>query len=175
LDYFQTHFVGHQMKQNWRRPPVEVRGKTLRLKDFVSWMFQVPVCSERAKLALEPIISHCAEFLPLILIRGINYYAINVVKVVNCLDKKRSEVAYYHNPKKTMAIHSYVFLKNKIENVPIFKVPELDGSTVFVTQKFVDVIIANKLTGVSFADPSINRWDYVFGKREPNTVAGVLT
>jgi len=164
------------MKQNWRRPPAEVRGKTLRLKDFVGWMFQVPVCSERAKLALEPIISHCAEFLPLILIRGINYYAINVVKVVDCLDKKRSEVAYYdHNPKKIMAIHSYVFLKNKIENVPIFKVPELDSSTVFVTQKFVDVIIANKLTGVSFADPSINRWDYVLGKREPNKVAGVLT
>jgi hypothetical protein len=96
--------------------------------------------------------------------------------MVDCLDLNRSEVVYFdHDPKRIMDIHTYAFLPNRVEDVPVFKVPERQGSGVFVTQKFVDAVIAKKLIGASFADPSINCWDYVFGKREPNTVPGVLS
>jgi hypothetical protein len=176
LDYFQTHFVGKPMKKNWQTPPVEIRGKSLRLKDFVGWMTKAPVCSERAKHCLEPIIGEYAEFLPLIKIRGKMHYAINVVKMVDCLDLERSEISYFeHDPTRIMDIHTYKFLPERMEDLPIFKVPQQRGAVVFVTKKFVDIVVANKLVGASFADPSINCWEYVLGKREANTVPNVIT
>jgi hypothetical protein len=49
LDYFQTHFVGVPMRENWKPPPLKIDGKSLRLRDFVSWMIGAPVISEKAK------------------------------------------------------------------------------------------------------------------------------
>ena len=175
LDYFKTHFVGQPMKHDWQPPPVTIHGKSLRLCDFVVWMAKAPVCSEKAKLSLEPVIGSFVEFLLLTELRGKPYYAMNVLKIVDCLDVARSEIDYFdHDPKRISAINTFAFLPDRVENVPIFRVPQ-PTSRVFVTQKFADVVVANKLVGASFADPSINCWDYVFGKREPNTVPGVLS
>ena len=175
LDYFQTHFIGKPMKQKWQPPPVTIHGKSLRLKDFIGWMTRSPVCSERARQCLEPVIGSFAEFLPLVELRGKPYYALNVLKMVDCLDLNRSEVVYFdHEPKRIMEINTYAFLPDRVEDVPVFKVPERQGSCVFVTQKFVDAVVANKLVGASFADPSINCWHYVFGKKAPNMVPNVL-
>src|SRR2546427_2089610 len=94
LDYFQTHFVGEAMATKWRPPPVTIQGKSKRLTDFVSWMHQAPVCSERAKDSLEPVIGDSVEFLRLVEIRGKPYYAINVLKLVDCLDWTGSRVTF---------------------------------------------------------------------------------
>ena len=82
LDYFQNHFVGKAMTEQWNPPPVKISGKSLRLRDFVSWMVQAPVISERAKVSLQPVLGEHVEFLPLLKLRGIPYYAVNVLELV---------------------------------------------------------------------------------------------
>lgn len=174
LDYFKTHFIGKPMNQGWQPPPVTIHGKSLRLHDFIGWMSKAPVCSEKAKVNLEPVIGSFVEFLPLTELRGKPYYAMNVLKVVDCLDAARSEIDYFdHDPKRIMVINTFAFVPDRVENVPIFRVPQ-PTSHVFVTRKFIDVVIANKLSGASFADPSINCWNYVFGRTTANTVPGIL-
>jgi hypothetical protein len=174
LNYFQTHFIGQPMAANWQPPPVTVSGKSKRLQDFVSWMYKAPVCSEKAKTCLEPVIGDYVEFLLLTHIKEKPYFAINVLKVVDCLDKDNSDLVYSSSePGYIRNVETYGFIPDRLEHVPIFKVP-LTVSSVFVTRDFVDVVINNKLWGAKFADPSINSWEYVFGRKSANTVPGVF-
>src|SRR2546425_5985240 len=87
IDYFQTHFVGESMQEGWTSPGIRISGRSKRLRDFLSWMSSAPVISEKAKDALEDLIRPYAEILPLIELRGKLYYAVNVLKTVDCLDR----------------------------------------------------------------------------------------
>lgn len=174
LDYFQTRFVCKPMKHDWEPPPVTIDGKSHRLRDFVSWMAKAPVVSERAKDAMENLLGPNVEFLPLIELRGKQYFAINVLKLVDCLDIANSEIVYgATDPRRIMNIKRYALLPDRIEDVPIFKVPDY-RSAVFVTKPFVDLVIKAKLTGAKFADPTANPWQAILHGKSCNTVPGVL-
>jgi hypothetical protein len=174
LNYFQTHFIGKPMGRRWKPPPVRITGKSKRLRDFAPWMHSVPVCSDKAKAYLEPIVGSDAEFLPLTRIKERPYYALNILRLMDCLDEEKSDIVFSSSePKHILDIKTYSFVGDKLEDASIFRVP-FPTSMVFVTRKFVDVVIANKLSGANFCDPSINCWNYVFGRTVANTVPGAI-
>src|SRR6266404_3381978 len=74
IDYFQTHFVGKSMRDDWQPPLLRISGKSKRLRDFVSWMSSAPVISANARQALEGLIAPYVEILPLIELRGNLYH-----------------------------------------------------------------------------------------------------
>lgn len=92
LDYFDDHFVGRPMAEDWRAPAVELRNKSLPAQDFVSWMLAAPVISDRARQVLEPVLGGACEILPLLSIKRRPYFAVNVVAVIDCLDYAESEI-----------------------------------------------------------------------------------
>lgn len=162
------------MAGDWQAPTVTVTGKSKRLRDFMTWIPKVPVCSERAKSCLQKTVDSCVEFLPLVKIKGIQYHAMNTLTLVDCLDRAKSEIVYSTEaPKIILNITTYGFVSDLIPNAPVFRLP-YPTSHVFVNKTFVDVVVANELTGANFADPAVNCWEYVFDKRAPNVVPGVI-
>jgi hypothetical protein len=149
--YWGTHFIGQPMSESWPLPPLKVLGKSKKLPDFVGWMLRVPVVSQRAMESLKPVVTDNVQFLRFHDLRGKPYYAMNVLRVEDYLDNARSVSAI--TPDGTRYNYrSHVFKDDLPELLPpIFKAR--GSSLVLVTQSFVDVIIANKLTGVCLQDP----------------------
>lgn len=174
IDYFKDHFVAREMALQWTSPPIRIQGKSKRLRDFVSWMSAAPVISEKARQALDSLITRHCEILPLIELHGKSHYALNVLTQVDCLDRERSDILYAENdPAHILRVKSYVLIPERVpEHVSIFKIPE-DLGCVFVTQRFVDTVIANKLRGASFEDPTADPFAK-FARGEPlNVVPGL--
>ena len=142
------------MQDNWKAPPYIIESPNAKLKDFLAGRLMAPLVSERAKNTLEPLIVPYVEFLPAITIRNINYFDLNVIKLVDCVDLENSKVSYAPgNSGKIMNIYQFSFIENKIEDVPIFKVHQ-DTKVIFVNDAFVKVVLDNELTGVGVQDPS---------------------
>ncbi len=176
IDYFKENFIAERMGEKYPRPSyIHIDGKSKRLRDFVSWMLSAPVVSEKAVKVLEPLIGTFCEILPLIELRGKNYYALNVLKLVDCLDLASSDIHYADdNPSHILRIRRYKFLEEKIPaDIPIFKIPEDIGS-VFVTRLFIDIVIANKLHGAAFEDPSVDSLSKIIKGESLNVIPELM-
>lgn len=153
-DFYEKNFRGMKMAKNWASPPLKLSGATLPLKDFVSGILAAPLVSENARITLVPILTSYVEFLPAIKLRGIPYYFLNVIKMVDCLDIKNSEIDYTSdNSGRILNVRQFSFVQTKLPNAPIFKVPE-DPGIIFVRDPFIKVILNNKLTGIGVQNPS---------------------
>lgn len=174
IDYFKDHFVAQRMASNWVSPPLRIEGKSKRVRDFVSWMMSAPVVSERAKLALQPVIRDSCEILPLTQLRGKLFYVLNVLSIVDCLDHARSRIVYADDdPAHVLAIERYFFDERRVPaDAAIFKIPD-DLGCVFVTKLFVDAVLAHELAGASFHDPGIEPFGEIIQGRSLNVVPGL--
>lgn len=147
LDYFQEHFIGQRMTSVWKSPAFEIQRRSRPLRDFVSWFLGVMVVTEKAKRAVEKILDPHVEFLPLARLKGNELYAINVVEVLDCLDRKGSNVTFSPDD-STRVIHAekFIFIPQRLKKVPISKIPEWPGA-IFVSEEFARVVVEAKLTG----------------------------
>jgi hypothetical protein len=171
IDYFQEHFVGKAMDSSWTPPPIRIEGKSLPVRDFVSWMMSAPVISEKARGVLQPLlIEHC-EILPLIELRRKMYYAINVLTMVDCLDEEKSDILYApDDPEYVLSISRFILRENKIPgDVAIFKIPQ-DVGVVFATKRFVDAVKANQLRGAMFLDPAASQFGKLLSGESLNVI-----
>lgn len=175
LVYFQTHFIGEPMPEDWTLPPVEISGKSKKLGDFVIWMLTAPVVSEKAKNVLESAFKSELQFLPFHSIKGKLYFAMNVTCLVkDLLDVAKSDIHYGDDGKRIISIDRAVFKKPMPENLPpIFKL-SVNPSDIFVTQPFVDLVIEQKLTGLSLADPRQNQLKLILKGQDLNVVPGII-
>ena len=162
LDYFQTHFVGKPMSATWRSPRIEVSNRSKPVQDFVSWMLSAPVVSTRGKECLEALLDNAVEFLPLIEVKTVQLYAINVTNVVECLDIRHSDLLRDSTTGEIINVRRFHF---DLERIPphttIFKVPE-DTGYVFVFQAFIDAVVKYKLTGTLLQSPASNPFSGLF-------------
>jgi hypothetical protein len=175
LTYFATHFTGDELPADWQPPPVKIQGKSKRLRDFVSWMVAAPVVSAKARDALAPIVANDVQFLRFHRIRDREYFAMNVVCKMNILDRERSELTFADEDRtRILDIKSAHFSPNAEHSLPaVFKLHGGSGD-IFVTRPFVDVVLANKLTGVSFGDPKQNIFRAIVRREAINIVPGVI-
>lgn len=170
LDYFQSHFMGKKLPDSWSFKDIEIDGKSYPVRDFVGWMLQAPVFSERAKECLYPLISPHVQFLYMATIKKKKLYAVNVLQLEDCLDLDKSEITYSSdNSKRIIDITKVIFDNSKVPTSPIFKLLQ-DPGQVFVNDDFVKLVIDNKLKGAHFVDPADDLW-YL---KKPNE-CGIVT
>jgi Immunity protein family (Imm11) len=155
LEYFQTHFVGQPLDATWEPPRVPIQGGSKPLRDFTCWMLGAPVLTERAKACLAPVIGPRAEFLPLIRIRRRQLFALNVLQLIDCLDRKAARLTMSPDePSRIVNVMLFAFQQSKLPGDPVvFKVPE-DTGAVFVSQSFLDAVLRHRLSGAVFIEPT---------------------
>ncbi|TCM87925.1 hypothetical protein EV294_1165 [Paenibacillus sp. BK033] len=113
-------------------------------KDYIGYLPGATIISEYAKQALTAQIGDEAEFL-FILDRPIHF--LHVLKRIDCIDIDRTERTESGLIKSSERVH---FIREKIPvDTLIFKVPEIRTS-VYVTEKFINLVKQANLTGFVF-------------------------
>lgn len=165
IDYFDVYaeyFKGIPLPKDWKMPKYELGAPRKPLHDFVYGGFVAPVVSERVKKALEPIIGGAVQFWPAGKVKRQNYYIFNVIRILDCLDLKKSEISYSPDvPNKVLGIDKAYFDYGKVpEDAVVFKVPQYPRP-IYVTGIFVDCVREHRLTGVGF------EWPHDVGAAKP--------
>lgn len=144
-------FDGSSKKVNWRNPEV-VRlepKKKLPLSDAPGLYAHLPVFNEKAIKVLDKHLEKTAEMLPLKNNEG-NFFAINILKVLDCVDYDKSEFKLFRDGERIMRFKKYSFLKDKIKDCHLFKIKDEPLGSPFVTEDFRNAVISNELTGFIF-------------------------
>lgn len=165
-DYLAHYFNGRPLSKDWKMPKYELGAPERPLHDFVHGEIVAPFVSERAKKVLEPLVGNAVQFWPIGKIKDQDYYILNVIHVINCLDLDQSKISYASDvPGKVLGISKAIFEPAKIpQDAVIFKVPQETG-TIYVTDAFVDCVRKHRLTGVGFEYPhdvGVSKPKYVF-------------
>ena len=121
---------GQLLASSWH--PVEFRADTPRGKvgDFPKPHLNIPVFSEKAWNILSPLIMNDTEALPLIGPDG-NYFAINVFRIVECLDLSRAEVTKRLDGRVAKVV-TYCFKPGSLNGFDMFLLPETIGLEVLL-------------------------------------------
>ena len=109
------------------------------------YLAAVPVFSDRAMNELLPLIEQSVQVLPLACEED-NLYIINVVDVVDCLDKVQSKLKRFSQG-GVMRIEHHVFREEAIRDKHIFKIPEL-SVPVYVSDTFKAAVEDKGLEGL---------------------------
>ena len=173
VDFFRNHFVGEHMINTWHPPEIRICNTSKKLKDFLSWMLCAPVVSEHAKDILKPLVQQYVEFLPLIKLGKVQYFAINVLCRLECLDVENSNIVRSPTDNRIIDVFEYSFLDVCFYDYPIFILKEFN-SPVFVTRTFVDRVLEERLTGAQFLDPAANQYKKMLAGIPLNVVEGAL-
>ncbi len=116
--------------------------------DFMATGLLMDAISPRARILLEPLITTQVEFLPVETPVG-PYYGLHV-KYVDCLDVDHAEVVRFKSSGRIMEVIKYAFYWERLEDIHIFRLPELGLSRLFVSDEFKRVVEENGLTGLLF-------------------------
>lgn len=77
-------------------------------------------------------------------------FVLNVTAVRDCLDYENSKLKRFSSSGRIMRIEEYVFHKELLENVFIFKIPEEVHTHPYVTDSFKCLIEQNEIKGFKF-------------------------
>lgn len=80
------------------------------------------------------------------------FYVINVTDVIDCLDYDKSEIKRFPSSGRVMKVTKYSFIKSKLNNAIIFKLPEFVKTTCYVTEEFKKIVEENKINGFKFEE-----------------------
>lgn len=147
IDYIQS-FDGAAKKENWN--PVKVKRMYDReFSNTPGLSPHIPVFDEKAISVLGDLIIGNAEILPIDCENG-KFYAINVTNVIDCIDYEKSQFRTFRDGKRIMKFEKYVFIKEKIEGMNLFKIKDEPLKRPFVSEKFREKVIDNNLIGFKF-------------------------
>lgn len=145
-----AHSFGSPLGHNWPKP-ITIRARNpedpiLPLSDCPHHTSSdVIVLSRRAVDALHDLLAPAAEILPLRSDLG-EFYAINVLRKIDCLDHERSDLLKSSSTGRIFMISRPVFVPERIGDALIFRVPE-HRAFILVTQPFVDRVRQARLVG----------------------------
>ena len=133
--------------------------KDLGMANFPRWSAVSIVCDAEAKEIVHKLLADHVEFLPLDYygtkfldgkVSDSKYSAINVLKILDCLDHERSEFTYFKSTGGIFSIRKFEFKPDCIGETPIFKLPILNSISTYVTDEFKQLVEYNNLTGLKF-------------------------
>ena len=138
-------FDGRKQADCWKRIKVHCMDpdKGLPLGDAPGFSL-LPVFSRKALDCLLPLIQNHVEILPLDFEK--EFFAINVITVLDCIDYDRSIYNMFSDGKRIMAFKKYAFT-SEINGSPIFKTIDENRRRGFVSEEFKRIVEANKLKG----------------------------
>lgn len=83
------------------------------------------ILTEKGRKAVEKTTAPHVEFLPLAEVGGHELFAVNVITVLDCLDRQASNVSFSPDePTRVIHVAKFVFAPQRLKKAPIFKVPE---------------------------------------------------
>jgi hypothetical protein len=149
-DYVHFPWDGTSLIDNWNPFPVYIPQPTLKEPDFFNFAFTTLfAASEDLVKKLSLFFNQSCEALKVYL-EDASYYALNVVYILNALDKKRSEF----NPLFPQQVVKYQFKKNRF-NHSLFRLYEtreilcVEGRMA-PEEEFKGFVEMNNLTGLKF-------------------------
>lgn len=129
--------------------PQPVIGQVQPHNDYPCVNLQIPAFSRRAVDALRDFLEPNGELLPLVSSVG-EYYAYNIMTVVDILDHDRSDIIWYEGDHDiALRIRRYECNPEKLTGLSIFRLVEKPAYT-FVHQVFVDRVRQHGLQGFDF-------------------------
>lgn len=147
IDYIQS-FDGAEKMKNWN--PMKVKRMYDReFSNTPGLSPHIPVFDEKAISVLGDLLIGNAEILPLNCEDG-NFYAINVINVMDCIDYEKSQYKTFRDGKRIMRFTKYVFDERKIEGMNLFKTKDEPLKRPFVSEVFRKRVVDNNLTGFKF-------------------------
>lgn len=152
LDRLLDGFKGVPMADVWTPIPVETRvveapDAARTPSDFPSFGAR-PAFSAHAIEELADLLEGRGELLPLLSSDG-EYYAFNVLRLVDALDEDGSTIERFDDG-RIMHIDNYEFFADRLAGETIFKLAPAPDAYEFVTDVFVDRVRERKLTGFLF-------------------------
>jgi len=149
-DWEKFNFDGTSIKCNWSKIKVKTL-QEVQFSDFPSLIPGVPVFSKNALKCLGDLISESVEVLPLLHEKE-EFYAINVIRVLDCVDYEKSEYKKFASSGRIMRFTKYEFYKERIINIPIFKIVDEPSKRPFVSDAFRNCVLENGLKGFEFKE-----------------------
>ena len=156
-DYPPPHaFDCSPLKLNWRPIEMEIVSpyKGTEDSDCPHWFGGVIVCSAKAVSLLANSLGP-VEILPLTCRPNrfgfsYDYSIVNILDLVDCIDRERSKLELYPSTGRVMSIEKYVFDASRLHGHTLFKVPEQRTVAVFATDAFVKRYRSTGLEGLAF-------------------------
>ncbi|WP_240421754.1 imm11 family protein [Paenibacillus periandrae] len=142
-------FGGNSLLNNWQAikiKPYELAPRS----DAPTFIAAAPLFSAKAVDVLRPIISNFVEILPTEFIRE-DYFIINVLNVLNCVDYDSSSIVKYRSG-RIMRFEKYEFFPEIVDQQHIFKITDISRQAVFVSSEFKEEVIKSGLTGFRFEE-----------------------
>jgi hypothetical protein len=113
---------------------------------------EIPVFSQRAWVALCPIISYCCEALPIMHPSGELFYVIHVMETIDCLDEDKSDLRRSAIDGRVNRIFKYSFKPHMMHGKHILKLPLKSGADLIVDDVFRSAVESNDLKGLLFKE-----------------------
>ena len=133
-DWDKLIFDGSLREKNWT--PVLIRKMEEKgLSDAPGLDTGIVVLNEKALNVLQDLIGEQVEILTLNYVED-NYYAINVISVLNCIDYDKSEFKRFKNSDRIMRFIKYYFKEDVIIGKNIFKISDEPKRKPFVSDLF---------------------------------------
>lgn len=143
-------FDGCSHKENWRPILLGRSDEKIKLPYSDFPLYDLPVVSERAAEILEKRLCGSVEFLPVETEAGITtkYYIMNVLRVIDALDRSKSEFLCFNDGIRIAVIKKYSFFPERVEGVDIFKLSDEALRRPFVSESLVNLIKQSGLQGL---------------------------
>lgn len=147
-DWNILRFDGTRLLDAWT--PVAVRVIEEREKsDTPGLSGGIPVFSPKAVEVLKDLMEDSVEILPLRCRRG-EYYAINVLNVLNCIDYEKAKFKRFQSSGRIMLFNKYTFKPECVKSEHIFKIIDEPARRPFVSDEFRNRVLDNELIGFKF-------------------------
>jgi hypothetical protein len=141
-------FNGQSLRQTWQAPRVRYAAESdLPIGDLTGSI--PPVVTRHALDALSPLIAQDVEALPLY-IDDRELFALNVLTVIDCLNRDHSVYTTFSNSERIIWIEKYSFRQDMLKDRSIFRLPERDSNLIYVLDPFKELVEKNKLLGFKF-------------------------
>ena len=152
-DAMPVFFKGQRMTDSWVAPSVDYKGHETAtiVPDFPFFSHGALVCRESFWPLIKPVVENDVETLSVHSLSGIDFIAMNILTVIECLDMKKSEYDISRPSGAVNYIRKYVVDTSAIpDTVCLFKMPQLTATKQFCTSVFKNWIESNNCTGLQF-------------------------
>lgn len=141
-------FDGTKRANTWIPVSVQIIEETKK-SDTPGLSSGVPVLSLRAIKILEDILRDSVEILPL-KCKNEEYYAINVIDVLDCIDYEKSKFEKFESSGRIMLFNKYAFNPECVKGKHIFKIIDEPVRRPFVSDEFRNRVLESELVGFKF-------------------------
>jgi len=148
---FMVDSDGTSIAENWQPMGVKILAnrRNWRRSDLPWLMGPVMTLRRRALDALGDVLADHGEVLPLLPVRGEEFFLFNVTRVIDALDEENSLLTRFPGG-RIMVIDAPTFIEPKIRGVHLFKLPNQRVNLIFVSDYFAERVRSAGLTGMEF-------------------------